>query len=121
MVEPIVLDRCPCGRPWMHYSNLENQRYTEGMVRRLGPTLQWTVSGRTWLIPRHYLAQHGLQGWNTDIGFPELGMPGCLIFPELPALTCSGCGLTTYNFAEVQSRFCSKCGVFYSRPVAEEG
>lgn len=117
MSQPIILDRCPCGKPWMHYTDREAQEYTERWIRGFGPTVKWEVDGRTFLVARHYLAQHGLQGWNTDVGFPELGMPGCLIFPELPAITCSGCGLTSYNPEDVENKFCGHCGVFYSRSV----
>jgi hypothetical protein len=109
----IILEHCPCGEAWAHFRDPDAQRFTEEMVHRHGPTLTWTVGEESFVVARYYLALHGLSGSNTDIGFPRLGQPGCLIFPELPAITCARCGLASWNANDVRHRFCGKCNVFH--------
>lgn len=58
---------CPCGRP-LHYADPQRRRYMEDMVQRLGSTILVSVEGRGWLIPRHYIALHGIKA--SDL--PEL-------------------------------------------------
>jgi hypothetical protein len=64
-------DVCPCGQP-LHYTNPLAERFVRDMVARLGPTIPVTVEGRTWLVPRHYIALHGLRAADLPhLGFPE--------------------------------------------------
>ena len=51
---------CACGKP-LHYSDPFLQRMVQNLIDDLGENIQITVEGRTWLIPRHYLALHGLK------------------------------------------------------------
>ncbi len=65
-------ERCACGRP-LHYSDPRVEALVRDLVARLGPTMPVSTGGRTWLVPRHYIALHGL---NADelprLGFTEV-------------------------------------------------
>lgn len=50
---------CPCGR-LLHYSDPQMREVVERLIASLGPNARVTVDGRTWLVPRHYIALHGL-------------------------------------------------------------
>lgn len=67
---------CACGKP-LHYLNPHNQRMVEEFVRDLGETLLISVGRRTWRVPRHYIALHGLKAVDlpviaTEYGFEEV-------------------------------------------------
>jgi hypothetical protein len=67
---------CACGAP-LHYTNSFTREYMESMVKRLGENIRVQVSGRTWLVPRHYIALHGVMGAEIEqlaqeFGFPEV-------------------------------------------------
>lgn len=64
---------CACGKP-LHYSNPETQRQVQSLVDELGATIRVRGSnGRVWLVPRHYLALHGLKARELpELGFPEV-------------------------------------------------
>jgi len=63
---------CYCGLP-LHYTDPEIQRSVERLVRELGTHTRVTVSGRTWLVPRHYIALHGLRAAELPmLGFEEI-------------------------------------------------
>jgi len=116
----VTLDRCPCGRPWTHEADTDEGRflstYAEEVIRRQGPVLRFGPTdgdGSIYLLPRCYMARHRFNGAMVAALFPELGQPGCLVFPELPAITCARCGLTSWNPNDVRHRFCGKCSVFH--------
>jgi len=45
----------------------------ERMVKRLGALTKVTAHNRTWLVPRHYIALHGLKSDELDkLGFEEV-------------------------------------------------
>lgn len=70
MEEPAAM--CPCGRP-LHYNNSETQATVELLIAALGPTIRVTVGGRTWAVPRHYIALHGLKAVELPfLGFEEV-------------------------------------------------
>ena len=52
---------CPCGSP-LHYGSAETQRLMERIVAEKGERIEVTVEDTTWLVPRHYIALHGLLG-----------------------------------------------------------
>lgn len=53
--------RCGCGLP-LHYSDAARQHDVEELVKVLGETMPVTIiGGRSWLVPRHYIALHGLE------------------------------------------------------------
>lgn len=63
---------CHCGQP-LHYSDPKIQEMIETMVRGLGPRVRVTFGGRTWLVPRHYIALHGLKSIELPfLGFEEV-------------------------------------------------
>jgi hypothetical protein len=62
---------CACGRS-LHYSDPLLQEFVQRMVDELGENIRVTTRDRTWLVPRHYLALHGLKAWELEkLGFPE--------------------------------------------------
>jgi hypothetical protein len=63
---------CHCGRP-LHYSNPTIQQFVEALIAQKGEYQPVTVSGRTWLVQRHYIALHGLKGGELpSLGFKEV-------------------------------------------------
>lgn len=62
---------CHCGRP-LHYSDPTARRLVERLVADLGPDMEVVAGGRTWLVPRHYIALHGLRAAEIpELGFKE--------------------------------------------------
>lgn len=55
----IPIGWCDCGEP-LHYLDLRAQRRVTALVAELGPTITVSVNGRSWAVPRHYIALHGL-------------------------------------------------------------
>ena len=65
-------ERCACGHP-LHYSDPKIRGAVERMIAARGPEIPVTVGQRTWLVPRHYIALHGLKSWELPmLGFPEV-------------------------------------------------
>lgn len=63
---------CHCGRP-LHYSTPEMQALVEHLIAEHGEFVNVTVDHRTWRVPRHYIALHGLKGWEVaSLGFEEV-------------------------------------------------
>jgi hypothetical protein len=51
---------CACGEP-LHYRNPRFQALIESLVAQLGPDIRVTLpGGRSWMVPRHYIALHGV-------------------------------------------------------------
>jgi hypothetical protein len=66
---------CPCGKP-LHYSNPEVQAIVERLIAEHGESLLVTVGERSWMVPRHYIALHGLKAAElAELGFPEVSRP----------------------------------------------
>lgn len=56
-----VLELCPCGEP-LHYTDPTTEQAIRAFVAILGETQPVTVQGLgTWMVPRHYVALHGLK------------------------------------------------------------
>lgn len=65
-------EMCHCGQP-LHYLSVEASRLTEDLIRTRGTHVLVTVDGRTWRVPRHYIALHGLKAWEIHaLGFDEV-------------------------------------------------
>jgi hypothetical protein len=65
---------CPCGRP-LHYATTQHRRWVEQLIADLGASVKVTVGERSWMVPRHYIALHGLKGAALPhLGFPEVAM-----------------------------------------------
>ena len=115
-----MIDCCPCGLPWTHEADTAEgvalSKEASRLVRQLGPTQRVLLTdppGGTYLVPRYYMARHRFNGAMVVELFPKLGQPGALVFPELPAITCAWCGLTSWNENDVRHRFCGRCNVFH--------
>jgi len=50
-----------CGQP-LHYTNPVIEQIMRESIAKYGPNIHVTCDGRTWLVPRHYLALHGVRG-----------------------------------------------------------
>lgn len=72
------LPMCPCGRP-LHYNDPQRLKYMEDQVKKLGELILVSTGGKGYLIPRHYIALHGIRAQDL----PELAK--------------------RYNFREVES------------------
>lgn len=53
---------CSCGKP-LHYPNARTRRYTEQLIRTLGPTITIPTTEGAWRVPYHYLALHTVRLW----------------------------------------------------------
>jgi hypothetical protein len=63
---------CHCGKP-LHYLNPKIEALVRAMVQELGPTVPVVVDDHTWLVPRHFIALHGLKAQALPtLGFQEL-------------------------------------------------
>jgi len=63
---------CACGRP-LHYTDPEVQRHMEELVATLGSGVRVNCGGKTYLVPRHYIALHGLIASELPrMGFEEV-------------------------------------------------
>jgi len=58
-----VPDKCACGQP-LHYTDSNLQRLVIEIINNLGPDIKVTLmdGSRSWMIPRHFIALHGLKG-----------------------------------------------------------
>lgn len=55
-------DLCPCGRP-LHYSDARTRALVEKLIAQHGETvIVHAPDSSQWLVPRHYIALHGLYG-----------------------------------------------------------
>lgn len=63
---------CFCGQP-LHYSSERLRKLVEDLIAIHGPDLPVRVGGRTWLVPRHYVALHGVKAMELPfLGFQEV-------------------------------------------------
>jgi hypothetical protein len=65
---------CRCGKPWLHYNSPEIQRVVEELVAKHGEFIPVrNGEGRCWLVPRHYIALHGIKEQElATLGFEEI-------------------------------------------------
>jgi hypothetical protein len=59
---------CACGKP-LHYRDTKTQALVQLLVDSLGEMIKVECGSRLWLVPRHYIALHGL----SPIELPFLG------------------------------------------------
>jgi hypothetical protein len=70
MIDTVEL--CHCGEP-LHYTDPRTEEYVRRMVAVQGPTVKVVVENRAFMVPRHYIALHGLSGKDVaDLGFEEV-------------------------------------------------
>ena len=56
-----VPELCPCGEP-LHYRRPESQAKVEDLIAKLGSNVEIRLpSGKGWMVPRHYIALHGVR------------------------------------------------------------
>lgn len=68
------IDRCPCGLP-LHYEDKQLQHDVEGIIDKLGPNVLVEYDHKSYSVPRHYVALHGIKGKNVPaLGFKPLSM-----------------------------------------------
>lgn len=53
---------CSCGRP-LHYNRSDIKQIVERLVEELGPNVPVQVGRETYMVPRHFIALHGLKAW----------------------------------------------------------
>jgi len=67
---------CACGRP-LHYENDESRQFMERLVAESGEHIKVTREHRSWMVPRHYIALHGLAAEELPfLGFEEVADDG---------------------------------------------
>lgn len=73
-----VSELCHCGKP-LHYSDPATRAAVERNIARAGdPFIDVTVEGHTWRVQRHYIALHGIKGWELpSLGFEEVLTSRC--------------------------------------------
>jgi hypothetical protein len=65
--------RCLCGRP-LHYKNAYERRQVERIIDRFGEFINVKAGAKTYRVPRHYIALHGLKDKDlAALGFEEVG------------------------------------------------
>lgn len=52
---------CPCGKP-LHYTDPSLRAWVDDLVRTIGPCIRVKTPFGTYMVPRHYIALHGLEG-----------------------------------------------------------
>lgn len=67
---------CHCGKP-LHYADPVQETIMRKMVETFGNNVVVSAQGRSWLVPRHYIALHGI--YEPDL--PRLG------FTEIPPMS----------------------------------
>lgn len=68
------MTHCHCGRK-LHYTCEMVERWVLKMIKELGYyiTVTSTKTGKSYKVPRHYIALHGLKGDKLDkLGFEEI-------------------------------------------------
>lgn len=66
---------CACGQP-LHYTDPNVQFFIEKLCEMYGERIKVSCMGRSWMVPRHYLALHYVRG-------EELGTPALPEFEEV--------------------------------------
>lgn len=63
---------CACGQP-LHYSDPNAEAAVQRLVDTLGESVRIETPEGTWLVPRHYIALHGLRAEELPrLGFPSV-------------------------------------------------
>jgi len=64
--------RCACGQP-LHYTDSRTKVLVDRLIATNGENVRVVVGRRAWLVPRHYIALHGLKADDLPhLGFVEL-------------------------------------------------
>lgn len=60
------MELCLCGQP-LHYSDPKLQRMTERMIGAYGVNVKVQIAGRAYMVPRHWIALHGLKAREVPV------------------------------------------------------
>jgi len=76
---PLSDHRCACGQP-LHYRNPRIQAEVQRLVDELGELTRVRTPDGEWLVPRHYIALHGLSAYELprlakQYGWLKVGNP----------------------------------------------
>lgn len=52
---------CACGQP-LHYANPATKAGIEKLIAQLGEHINVFCEGKTYKVPRHFIALHGIKG-----------------------------------------------------------
>jgi hypothetical protein len=62
-------DMCHCGLP-LHYTDNKFKTMVDEMVKNYGSTIEVVSMDKTYRVPRHFIALHGLNSIDLDsLGF----------------------------------------------------
>lgn len=67
---------CPCGKP-LHYAEPSNLAVVEKFIREHGETVVVVTKDGSWLVPRHYIALHGIASINLPAIAERYGFKKC--------------------------------------------
>jgi hypothetical protein len=63
---------CACGKP-LHYTDSVLQDLVQHLIDEHGENIRVAVKDRAWLVPRHFIALHGIKARELEkLGFPEV-------------------------------------------------
>lgn len=63
---------CACGKP-LHYANKSMEKIAQRIVDEQGEEIKIVVEGRSWMVPRHFIALHGIEAAELpSMGFREV-------------------------------------------------
>lgn len=66
-----VVEYCACGKP-LHYTDATMREMVQKLVDQLGEEIPVIYGHKTYMIPRHFIALHGLKALNLPkLGFKE--------------------------------------------------
>lgn len=54
-----MTEKCDCGEP-LHYQSEETRRVVQMMIDERGPTIRVQLGDEAFMVPRHFIALHGL-------------------------------------------------------------
>jgi hypothetical protein len=61
-----MTDKCYCGNP-LHYTDENLKKQVEDMIKKLGTHIDIVCMNKTYRVPRHFIALHGLNACDLDI------------------------------------------------------
>ena len=65
------VELCHCGKP-LHYTDMVIKSMVEVLIEELGEFVPIHARGKTWIVPRHYIALHGVSAQTIHLmGFKE--------------------------------------------------
>lgn len=71
---PVVL--CPCGKP-LHYKEPSSRTIVEKFIREHGATVVVVTKDGSWLVPRHFIALHGVKSIDLPVVAERYGFKKC--------------------------------------------